>query len=138
MTIKNQPLVSIIITTKNEEKNIENCLKSIRNQTYKNIEIIVVDNYSEDNTINIAKKYTSKVYFRGPERSSQRNYGAEVSKGKYLFFLDADMIMAPNVVEKCLTKNNTSRHNNTVKGIPSKRSGFKCFGKVPNVEMNWY
>jgi len=56
-----QDLVSIIITTKNEEKNIENCLKSIKLQTYSNIEIIVVDNNSSDQTKEISQKYTDKV-----------------------------------------------------------------------------
>lgn len=50
------PFVSIVITTKNEEKNIDNCLKSILNQSYKNIEIIVVDNYSTNKTKEIVKK----------------------------------------------------------------------------------
>jgi glycosyltransferase involved in cell wall biosynthesis len=44
----NNPLVSVVITTKNEEKNIENCLRSINVQGYNNIEIIVVDNNSDD------------------------------------------------------------------------------------------
>jgi len=56
-----QDLVSVIITTKNEEKNIENCLKSIKLQTYQNIEIIVVDNNSSDQTKELSQKYTDKV-----------------------------------------------------------------------------
>ncbi len=56
-----RPSVSAIITTKNEEKHIENCLKSIRNQTYKDIEIIVVDNDSNDKTKEIAGRYTKQV-----------------------------------------------------------------------------
>jgi glycosyltransferase involved in cell wall biosynthesis len=83
-TIK--PLVSIIITTKNEEKNIGNCLESIlRNielKDYRNIEIIVVDNNSTDQTKEIARKYTKKVYKFGPERSAQRNLGAKKARGK--------------------------------------------------------
>ncbi len=54
----NKPLVSVIITTKNEERNIETCLKSIKNQTYKKIEVIVIDNNSADSTEKISKKYT--------------------------------------------------------------------------------
>jgi len=52
-------IVSVIITTKNEEKNIENCLRSIKNQNYprEKIEIIVVDNNSLDKTKEIALKY---------------------------------------------------------------------------------
>ncbi|MBU4299200.1 glycosyltransferase [Patescibacteria group bacterium] len=63
----NFPLVSVVITTKNEEKNIENCLKSILNQTYPRdkIEIIVVDNNSSDRTKEIVqtfKQSTLKPY----------------------------------------------------------------------------
>lgn len=54
-------LVSVIVTTKNEEEVIERLLKSIKNQTYKNIEIIVVDNGSSDKT----KKDSKKVYQKG-------------------------------------------------------------------------
>ena len=49
-------LVSIVIRTKNEEKWIESCLKSVFNQNYKNFEVILVDNKSTDNTVKIAKK----------------------------------------------------------------------------------
>ena len=84
MKTKNYPLVSIIVTTKNEEKNIENCLKSVKNQNYpqNKIEIIVVDNNSIDKTKQIALRYTDKVYNFGPERSAQRNFGVEKSKWK--------------------------------------------------------
>jgi len=97
-------MVSVVITTKNEEKNIENCLRSIKGQTFKNIELVVVDNFSEDKTVEVAKKYGAKVYFKGPERSSQRNYGAQVSSGKYLLYLDADMILSLNVIKECVEK----------------------------------
>jgi len=50
----NNPLVSVIITTRNSERTIDKCLSSIKQQTYKNIEIIVVDNNSADKTKEIA------------------------------------------------------------------------------------
>ena len=99
-------LVSIIVTTKNEEKNIENCLKSVTYQTYKNIEIIVVDNASSDRTKEIARKYTNLVFDKGPERSAQRNFGVGISNGKYILYLDADMILAQFVVESCINEIN--------------------------------
>ncbi len=101
-----KPLVSVIITTKNEECNIENCLQSIKKQSYPQgeIEIIVVDNNSSDKTKEIAKKYSDKVFDRGPERSAQRNYGVAKSNGKYFLYLDADMILSEKVVEECVTK----------------------------------
>jgi len=58
------PVVSVIVTTRNEEHNIANCLESIKAQTYPQdkIEIIVVDNNSLDKTKEIALKYTNKIY----------------------------------------------------------------------------
>jgi cellulose synthase/poly-beta-1,6-N-acetylglucosamine synthase-like glycosyltransferase len=56
------PLVSIIIPTRNSARTLEKCLESIKHQTYSNIEVIVVDNFSDDETIEIAKKYTEKTY----------------------------------------------------------------------------
>lgn len=97
-------LVSVIVTTKNEEKNIENCLKSILRQSYKNIEIIVVDNNSTDKTKEISLKYTSQFFEKGPERSAQRNFGISKAKGKYILYLDADMIMSKDVIKDCITK----------------------------------
>src|SRR3972149_8425326 len=97
-------LVSVVITTKNEEKNIENCLKSIKDQTYKNIEIIAVDNNSKDRTKEIAKQYTHKIFNCGPERSSQRNCGIKKARGKYVIYLDADMILDKEMVEEYVKK----------------------------------
>ncbi len=54
-------LVSIVIRTKNEEKWIESCLRSVFNQNYKNFEVILVDNQSTDDTVKIAKKYKIKI-----------------------------------------------------------------------------
>ena len=99
------PLVSVVVTTRNEEKNIEKCLESITTQTYPidKIEIIVVDNNSEDKTKVIASWFTDKVFDKGPERSSQRNFGAEKSTGLYLLYLDADMSITEKVVADCVS-----------------------------------
>ena len=59
--MKNKPLVSIIIRTKNEQNWIESCLRAIFNQSYKNFEIILVDNNSTDNTVKIAKNLISRL-----------------------------------------------------------------------------
>jgi glycosyltransferase involved in cell wall biosynthesis len=74
-----KPLVSVIIPTKNSSKTLTRCLDSLKNQVYKNTEIIIVDNYSTDNTLEIAKLYTNNVYSFSPERSSQINYGVRKS-----------------------------------------------------------
>lgn len=95
--------VSVVITTKNEEHNIRNCLESIKHQTWRNVEILVVDNASDDKTKEIAKEYTNFVFDKGPERSSQRNFGMiEQANGEYVIYVDADMLLSPILLEQCV------------------------------------
>ncbi|MEI8067720.1 MAG: glycosyltransferase [Candidatus Shapirobacteria bacterium] len=130
-------LVSIIITTKNEEKNIENCLLSIQNQDYKNIEVIVVDNYSSDKTLDIAKKFTKKIISAGPERSKQRNLGVGKALGEYVLYLDADMIVNQKLIEKSVEM--MSKNNNLVAlYIPEVVLGSDFLGKVRRFERSFY
>lgn len=101
---KEEPLVSVVIPTYNSQKYLEKCLKSIVNQTYENVEIIVVDNNSTDNTKRIARKYTSKIFSRGPERSAQLNYGIKKAEGKYVYRVDSDFLVEPQVIEEAVKK----------------------------------
>jgi glycosyltransferase involved in cell wall biosynthesis len=128
--------VSVIVTTRNEEKNIEAGLRSIQNQTFNNIELIVVDNFSNDKTATIAKKYTAKVYFKGNERSAQRNYGVDVASGQYILYLDADMILSPTLVEECVEK---CRHDQVdALYIPERIVGKGFWIKVRDFERSFY
>lgn len=94
--IKNKPLVSIIIPTYNEERNIDILLTSIRKQKYKKIEIIVVDQSSTDKTVEIAKRHSATILslpkpkFYSPP-GNNRNIGAKKASGSILLHLDADM-----------------------------------------------
>lgn len=102
---KTDPLVSIIISTKNEEKNIVRCLDSLAHQAYSPMEIIVVDNDSSDKTKQVARRYTRRVYNVRPERSTQRNFGAKkIAKGKYLLFLDSDMTVSPDTIKTAVSR----------------------------------
>jgi glycosyltransferase involved in cell wall biosynthesis len=100
----NKPLVSVIVPTKNSAEYLDACLASIRNQSYKNIELIVVDNRSNDETLKIAKIYSDQVLIKGPERSAQRNYGVNKSSGKYLLIIDSDMELTNSVIQECVAK----------------------------------
>ncbi|HLD49041.1 MAG TPA: glycosyltransferase [archaeon] len=96
-----KPKFSFIIPSLNEEKYIENCLKSIKNQAYNSHEIIVVDSYSRDKTVKIAKKYTKKIIFekkKGP--GIARNGGAKIAKGNILIFADSDVIFEKDFLER--------------------------------------
>lgn len=103
-------LVSIVVPTYNCEKYIENCIESIVIQSYKNIEVIIIDDGSIDNTYEIIKKYITKdkriKYFTqensGP--SVARNKGIEKSNGEYLIFVDSDDIIEKIYVEKLLNR----------------------------------
>lgn len=93
----------MVVTTRNESKNIGRCLESIALQTWANIETVVIDNASTDDTKEIALRFTSLVFDKGPERSAQRNYGLlEVATGEFGMFIDADMILSPQTVETCV------------------------------------
>ena len=131
------PLVAVVVTTKNEEKNIANCLESIKGQTWRNIEVIVVDNNSTDNTQAIAKNYTDKVYTKGPERSAQRNYGIiEKARGDYVLFLDADMIITPYLVENCVKF--IEKENCVALYLKEIVLGKKYFSRVRRFEREFY
>ena len=128
--------ISIIITTRNEEANLAPCLESINKQTYKDIETIVVDHDSTDKTKEIAKQYGASVYDKGPERSAQRNFGAQKAKGQYVLFLDADMILTPSVAEECIRY----AEKNTIKAlvIPEKSIGCGFWAQCKALERSFY
>jgi glycosyltransferase involved in cell wall biosynthesis len=98
------PLVSVIIPTKNSAATLQVCLKSIKNQTYPNIEIIVVDSFSKDETKGIAEKHGARTFEVEAKRSKARNLGAQKARGEVLFFVDSDMELDSAVVEECVKK----------------------------------
>ena len=79
--------VSVVVITKNEENNIEDCLKSVSWAS----EIIIVDDYSSDNTVNLAKQFTDKVFLRKMDiEGAHRNYAYSLAKNNWVLSLDAD------------------------------------------------
>ena len=133
----NNPLVTIVVTTKDEAKNIEACLRSIYLQTYPNIEMIVVDNLSTDGTESIARVYTSKFYTKGPERSAQRNFGMiDKAEGEYVMFVDADMTLEPNLISECVEQIQSNQA--AALHIPEVVIGEKFFSKVRRFERSFY
>lgn len=128
-------LISVIIPAYNEQKNIKRLLLSIANQTYKNVESIVVDDNSIDETFEIAKQYASKAYKRPhQERSIQRNFGASKASGTYYLFLDADMELTSRVIESCIE--NLGGHKALI--IPEKTVGKGYLTKIRAFEREMY
>ncbi|MEM5811363.1 MAG: glycosyltransferase [Candidatus Aenigmatarchaeota archaeon] len=97
------PKVSVLIPAYNEEKNIEECIKSVLNTKYPKLEVIVVDDGSKDKTFEIAKKYTKKVFkINHSGKANALNFGISKAKGEFIFVLDADTIVEKNIFEKLL------------------------------------
>lgn len=128
--------VSVIIPTHNSERTIKECLISIKEQTYSNIEIIIVDNNSKDNTKKIAKKYADKVLNKGPERSSQRNYGAKKSLGDFLLFIDSDMTLSETVIADSISE--IKKKKTKIVVIPEKSFGTSFWAQCKALERSFY
>lgn len=92
--------MSVVVPTRNNERTIARCLRSIRTQTWRDVELIVVDNHSDDATAATASGLADRVIVAGPERSGQRNRGAAMASGEWLFFVDSDMVLTPAVAEQ--------------------------------------
>ncbi|MEU5721991.1 glycosyltransferase family A protein [Micromonospora sp. NPDC047738] len=100
------PLVSVVIPCYNRARTVELCVRSVRQQTYPAIEIIVVDDASSDGSAGVAESAGATV-LRLPTNSgpgAARNLGAERARGEILFFLDADVALEPGSVAAAVAK----------------------------------
>ena len=104
--MSNLPLVSVIVPVYQVEKYIANCINSIINQTYKNIELIIVNDGSTDNSIQIAKDLLNgaKVDYKliNQENKGQgksRNVGLEHASGEWILFVDSDDLLSTQTIE---------------------------------------
>ena len=131
--MENELLVSIIVPVYNVEKYIERCIESIINQTYKNLEIILVDDGSIDKSINICKKYSkidNRIVIIEQENkgvSSARNTGIKNSHGDFIGFVDPDDFIEPNMYKILI--NNVLKYNCNV-GVCGVRNIEDITGKL--------
>ncbi len=101
----NQPLISVIVPVYNVEKYLPQCLDSIKNQTYKNLEIILIDDGSTDSSGILCDEESRndrriKVFHKeNGGLSDARNYGIDKAKGSWLTFIDSDDYISSNYVE---------------------------------------
>ncbi|MFH1840197.1 MAG: glycosyltransferase family 2 protein [Nanoarchaeota archaeon] len=139
------PLASVVITAFNEENYIMRCINSLLKQTYNNLEIIIIDNGSKDNTYDIAKKFPVRVIRLeknlGP--GGGRNFGASKAKGKILIFVDADMTFDKNyildLVDPILKKNivGTSHRYELVANVNQLWARSWSINRIPNTVGEW-
>ncbi|MCH8124942.1 glycosyltransferase [candidate division KSB1 bacterium] len=92
------PSVSVIVPTYNREHFLQECIESVLSQTFKDFELIVVDDGSTDQTEDILKQYEGKLHYKKQEQkgpSSARNTGIQYSAGEWICFLDSDDLWLP-------------------------------------------
>lgn len=100
------PLVSVIIPTYNRAKYVGRAISSAQNQLYKNIEIIVIDDGSTDNTAEIIKQFENVHYYykNNGRQASARNAGLKIAKGEFLCTLDSDDYWHPNFLSESINQ----------------------------------
>lgn len=139
-------LVSIIIAAYNAEPYISRCLDSVLNQTYRNIEVIVIDDASTDNTLSIIEAYATKDYritsLRMEKNSgapAARNKGKSVAKGAFVTTIDADDAIADDTIESSVKEMNKDPELDVViysvirvDQKTGKRNPFRINKKVPD------
>ena len=124
-------MISIIIPVYNREKYIEECIRSIQAQTYKNYEIILIDDGSTDNTLPLcqamAEKDPSIRILAGAHAgvSAARNVGLEAVAGAYVFFLDSDDVLHPRALEIL------------VQGLKETDAAISATARIDIGEKNW-
>jgi glycosyltransferase involved in cell wall biosynthesis len=97
------PRISVVIPSLNEEKYLPVLLESLKNQTFKDFEVIVADAGSKDKTLEIAHSYGARVV-PGGMPGPGRNRGAEAATGEFLFFFDSDVLLPNDFLEKAITE----------------------------------
>ena len=101
--------VSIIVPVYNVSNYLPSCLDTLINQTYRNIEIILIDDNSTDNSLEICNKYKEKdpriivIHKENGGAASARNYGLNIYTGEYVSFVDSDDYIELNYIEKLVS-----------------------------------
>ncbi len=135
--MEQEALVSVIIPTYNSSSTIEKCLRSIKDQTYKNIEIIVCDNLSFDKTPEVVSRFDVNIFSARSSTPAAKNLGISKSRGEFLFFVDSDMVLERDVVEECVR---VSSSDDEIVGIiiPERSVGSGYWIRVRDFERSFY
>lgn len=97
------PLVTVTIPTYKSAKGLPFCLEALNNQSYKNIEINIIDNFSTDATVEVAKKFgVKKIKILSCSLLQARYEGVKLAKGTYILILDSDQILSRNAIERAV------------------------------------
>jgi glycosyltransferase involved in cell wall biosynthesis len=137
---QNKPLISIITAVFNGEKFLEETIQSIINQTYDNVEYIIIDGGSSDGTLDIIKKYEDRIDYWVSERdrgiSDAFNKGVLASRGDYVYFLGADdYFIAVDAIEKMMIDVDPSKDDLVCGNVERVDMSGKTFSKTDVVRF---
>lgn len=90
--------VTVVVPTRNVIRTVAACLDSVLAQDHADLELVVVDNASDDGTFEVAQERAHLAVRGGPERSAQRNAGTELATGEWVMWIDSDMVLPPETV----------------------------------------
>ncbi len=127
--------VSVVVPTRNSSATLARCLRSVREQSHPDVEIVVVDNSSSDDTLGVAGELADVVLTAGPERSAQRNRGAGAATGDLLFFIDSDMSLERDVVAEAVAEVSAGA---TSVVVPERSYGTGFWTAVKALERDCY
>ncbi len=129
-----EQLVSVIIPTYKSESTLHACLASIAAQSYKNIEIIIVDKSGSTSTREIGEKFGAKVIKDGSIRSKARNIAVSSARGDFILSIDSDMELTESVIEECVRKSN--EYDSII--IPEVSFGMGFWAECKSLEKMFY
>lgn len=139
-----QGLVSVIIPTFNSERFIAKCLQSIADQSYPRVEAIVVDRFSRDKTVEIARKFDPVIHLFGVRTRGeavygapyQRNYGVSKARGEFVYYVDVDMQLTRDVISGSLSAIKTFNADAVI--IPEISFGTGFWSACKSLERRCY
>lgn len=156
MNIINEPLISIIVPIYNVELYIDACMDSIKQQTYENLEIIIVEDCSTDSSRQVLQNHLTdkRIKFIQHEKngglSAARNTGIQAATGEYIMFVDSDDIIDLNLVQACLQSALASaadvvlytakpfQDGESVQAVPKLKNRLNSFKQVSQVDYFIY
>jgi len=125
----NSPLVSVVIPVYNADYSIEQCLDNLFSSDYNNVEVLVVDDCSSDDTVKLASRYDCRIIRQASNQgaAAARNRGSREARGEILFFLDADVFIEPGTIGVLVEDLNGSSPVSAVIGVYAREQAVKGF-----------
>ena len=133
--MNNNVLFSIIVPIYNLEKKLERCLRSLQQQTYQNLQVMLIDDGSNDRSLEICKEFEKEdkrfkvLHHQNKGVSYTRNRGIECATGKYIMFVDGDDICLDDMVDQYVKAAEKKLCRYCYRGIESNRTRRELFDK---------